>query len=589
MRNITRTWVVSIGVMALLAIGIACAGGTETAPEAAQQPAVAAPVAAEPTAAAAEQMASPEPAMAEKAKYGGVFRSATRRDPPGAWDPLKTNNYDLAVASQPVYGTGHLVRLCRDDIYKICPGLAESWEQSADFTQWTFKIRDNVVWHDGTPFTVEDAKYWLDLVNFGFTAGDKARGPAFFRAEFGDVTAIDVLDGNRVRISLKDPAPQYLNSITNPQRTIAHPTHLMKPRMEQGEVNVAPQDVEWVAMGPFKMTGHEKGVRSEAQRFDQYWEKDEGGQQLPYMDGVIFAFIQDASSMDAAFRSGQLDSGARGAGYYLTPERESRYVADLGDGVWFGRIGGGRSGLAFNTLKEGPLQDVRVRKAISLWVDRQQAIQAIYSGSGHLVTLLAPENPFTNPDFRTWPGWNPETKAQDRAEAMRLLQEAGHTERFTLSLICPNRWLNTCEFTHAQLGGLGIDVDINIVDEAGWSAGRLTLNNDIQIGGGAGTDTIPESAEDALTTYSTSNFAPAKHEDPKVVETFRQLNSTSSLEERVRIWREFERYLLLERVYLAPAFGQLAVVPYRSEVKGLPIPPEGVMNSQDHATTWLDR
>ena len=60
MRSITGSWIVTIGVMALLAVGIACAGGTETESEAAQQPAVAAPAAAEPTAAPAEQMASPE-------------------------------------------------------------------------------------------------------------------------------------------------------------------------------------------------------------------------------------------------------------------------------------------------------------------------------------------------------------------------------------------------------------------------------------------------------------------------------------------------------------------------------------------------
>jgi peptide/nickel transport system substrate-binding protein len=513
---------------------------------------------------------------------------ANRQDPPSAWDPLKTNNYDLPTIGEGLFGSAHLVKVCRENIYTICPGLAESWENNSDFTQWTFKVRNSILWHDGTPFTVDDAKYWLDLVSFGVQGGGKTRLPAFFKAEFGEVRKVEVLEGNRVRITLASPAPQYLFSITNPQRNIAHPRHLVQPRFEKGEVDVAPQDIGWVATGPFKMLKYEKGSRAQVRRFDKYWEKDGQGRQLPYLDGMDFAIIRDPTAMDAAFRTGYLDGGARGAGHYLTPERERGYVRDLGDKVWFARIGASRTGIAFNTLKAGPLQDVRVRKAISLWMDKQAATDGLYGGSGYLFTLLAPENPFTSPDFKTWPGWNKATREQDRAEAKRLMAQAGYAGGFPMNIICVRRWTNLCEFTHAQLAGLGIALDIALVDEAGWNAGRLVLDYHSQIGGTAN-ETTPEATEVQLTVFSKSNFAPAKHEDPKVLDAFRRLNATTALEERARVWRELERYYLLEQVYTVSLFGELAVIPYRSGVKGLPVTPEGVMFNLDFATVWLDQ
>jgi ABC-type transport system substrate-binding protein len=293
--------------------------------------------------------------------------------------------------------------------------------------------------------------------------------------------------------------------------------------------------------------------------------------------------------MDAAFRVGRLEGGARGFGFNLSPERKEGYVRDLGDQVWFYETPTTRAGVGFNVIKPGPLRDVRIRKAISLWVDRQAYLKI--QGFDILSPLLGPTSPFTNPDFATWPGYNTATRERDRAEAKRLLTEAGYPNGgFALTFPCRRIWTSTCEFYHSQLAGLGIEVKLILQDDATWAADRLKADYDLVYGGEATSYiVIPEAAETGITRFSISRYAQPKHEDPKVADFFDRLRRASTTEERVKIWRELERYILLEQVYLLQSSQTVAVVPYRSYVKGLVIPLENDQNDTDFATVWLDK
>jgi peptide/nickel transport system substrate-binding protein len=525
-------------------------------------------------------------------KRGGILTAVLPQDPGGGWDIMRiTIRFPLHMGISPLMSEGNMVRPCREDVFQVCPGLAESWESNSDFTQWTFKIRNNVKWHDGTLFTAEDAKFWLELIAFGAEGGGKKRAPAWFKAEFGDIKKIETLEGNRLRITLGQRAPAYLETISLFFWNITMPRHLAKPRIERGEVDVSPQDLGFVATGPFKFLEYEKGIRHQVRRFDGYWEKDEKGRQLPFMDGIDFVIMRDPSAMDAAFRVGRLDAGARFPGYILTKERKAAYERDLGDRVYFGEIasGGGLGlGLGFNVLKPGPLQDVRVRRAISLWVDKQASIDAYQGGFGYVAPILSPWNRFSSPDFLTWPGVNPATRAADRAEAKRLLAEAGYAKGLELTYNCQRGWLDRCVFFQGQLKELGIDLKFPVLDPAAWSASALTLDYDI-FQTAAGFSTVPEAHESSLSRYSISKVSQAKHEDTKVSEAFQRMNTAASLDERVKLWRELERYMFLEKVYFLPISGNFAVVPYRSHLKGLPIPKEGQMANLEFATAWLDK
>ncbi len=544
------------------------------------------------TAAQPQEGLSASPGGDAEPRRGGVMVLAQRGDPPSAWDYMRTNTNDLPHMANAMFGTTNLIKSCREDVYKICPNLAESWQASSDFTQWTFKVRDGVTWHDGTRFSPEDVKFWMELAFSGASVQGKNRLPAINKANLGDLKSVEVLDGNRVRVTLGRPTVTYLDILNEPRVVPAHPKHLMEQRIAQGDVNVGPQDVGWIGTGPFKMQSYEKGVGGRLRRYDGYWEKDPQGRQLPFLEGIDFAIVRDPSAMDAAFRVGRLDGGARGVPYYMTPERKEAYVRDLGDKVWFAEIGNPASMFDFNVINPGPLQDLRVRKAIALWLDKQASMLALHGGFAYLATYLDPRNPFTSPDFKSWPGFNPDPAARqaDRTEARRLLTEAGYPNGFKISFLIPQRWASYGEFFHEQLRGLGIELELKILDEAAYNGARLTKDYDTQYGGISGGGLIPEAGEVDLTTFTISKGnAAIKHEDQKIADFFARLNRATKLEERVETWRALERYIIVEQVYAVPMSGSFNVVPYRSHVKGQPIPPERILEYLDFATAWLDK
>ena len=303
-------------------------------------------------------------------RYGGILVVANRGDPPAGFDPLRTSSIALHHIAGALFGPGNLVMRCRENMYAVCPYLATSWVTNPGFTEWTFTIRRDVSWHDGSLFTAEDAKFWFELALFRAKVGDRIRAPAYFKGELGDVERVEVLDHDRLRISFSHRNPHFLDVLANPRFKIAHPRHLMQSRIERGDVSINPLDVDLVGLGPFKLESYARGSVIRVRSFDRYWEealKDT----LPYLDGIDYVMIPDSFAMDVAFRGGRLDGGARGQGHYLTAERKRGYIRDLGDDVFFAEIEGGNFRLAFNVLREGPWQDLRVRRAIALWIDKQ--------------------------------------------------------------------------------------------------------------------------------------------------------------------------------------------------------------------------
>ncbi len=627
--------IATFGVLAFVAL--ACAGGDETTAPAAQEPAAAAQPAASAStstdkmetkpsdsamASSMDKMAIPGPtaltptepghiltvanqigansfivAGDETPKPGQIATFGVRRDPPAAFDMMMTTIwYDLHQVGSPVWGSGNLVRPCLENVYAVCPALASEWEHNADFTQWTFTIRDGVKWHDGTAFTVEDAKFWFDLAFTGYKSGDKVRRPAWYATKMGKFRSAEIVGGNQLRITLEERNPLFAEILKTPYFTFAHPRHLVQPKLDEGTTEVAPLDVNLMGTGPYMLEGeYERGVIARVRKNDAYWEKDAQGRQLPYLDGMDFAIMSNPEAMDAAIRVGRLDGGSPGGGYTLSRERYDAYKNDLGDQFYAVQVSSAGpsagSGLAFNVLKEGPWQDVRVRRAMSLWLDRQQAITAV-GGFGVLGGLLNPSNPFSNTDVNEWPGYDPATKAQDREEAKRLLAEAGYAGGgFTMNYNCltTTTWRARCVFLNAQLAELGIELKLDLMDVATWKEAGQSLNYAaIQSAAGV-VSYIPEANEAAMSRFSVSPGAFVKHEDVKVDEYFSRLKSAITLDQRIAVWKEFEKYWLLEQVYSASLSAGLTTIPYRTWTKGRIMGPEEIMAYMDFATVWLDK
>ena len=520
-------------------------------------------------------------------KRGGILVLANRGDPPAGFDTTRTSSIALHHVAGALFGPGNLVMRCRENMYLVCPYLAKSWLPNPSFTEWTFILRNDVFWHDNTPFTPDDVKFWLDLSIFGLKVGDKIRAPAYFEGDLGEIEKVEVLPPDQVRIILKNPNRFFPDILANPRLKIAHPRHLMEPRINDGDLSVSPLDVGLIGLGPFKFDNYEPGSIIQVIRFDNYFEHDVEGNQLPYLDGVDYIIMSDPVAMDIAFRTGRLDGGARGFGHYLSEERLVGYINDLGDDVRFAQIEGGTIRLAFNVLKSGPWQDERVRRAISLWIDKESAIPAVLGGFGWTTPDISPNNPLKDKRFVVWPKFDLAHLDEKRNESKKLMEESGYSDGFSMGHLCRARHTQSCQFLKDQLLGLGIDLQLHIIDEGEWNRARVSLDFDTQPGA-LSVLPIPEGTEGVYGRFSISPDAYSKHEDEKVDKFYRLLRDATTTEGRIDIWRQLQEYLFLEQTYIIPIAEATYVVPYRSYVNGLAIPSEDGHTNTDFATVWLD-
>ncbi len=594
---LTRSGLIGV-FLVLLALAVACSGGTPAPsaqapqqPAPAAAPAAAAPAAdpAAPSAPTSSTFANPAPAPAPAAtsmiKSGGILRVGHRSDPPAAWDSMRSTNYNNTLILPSIYGESNLGMACREEELRICPALAESWESENDFTVWTFKLRDNVNWHDGAPFTAEDVVFWSDLVVNGATTGDRTRQPATNKARFGDLVSVEALDGNRVRFTMAARDHLLLDRLTY-RIFLQHPKHLAESQIRAGNVDVSPVDLGYIGTGPFKFQDYQKGVAIEVRRQDNFWEVDDEGNRLPYLDGIDFFIIKEPAAYHAAFRSRRLDVGLRAGGFYVPFEMVPSYKKSLGDDFWFGQQAGGTSpSLAFNTTRP-PFDDVRVRQAIWLWTDRQSAMDTFSGGYGRLAGMME-GSAWWNDDIETWPGYNPATKAADRAQAKVLLAEAGYGDDFGFTLLAPRTFSRQVEWWLGELAGIA-NVELELLDVAAHDQ-KVSEGNYQAVQGSAVADT----PQDLLTRWGSkdlSPFAKPTHYDPKISDFINRIGQEIDLDAQRTLVKEMERYVMLEQAMYIRGFLGVSLVPYMSYVKGM-YHPETLAPSTyvSYSTVWLDK
>jgi len=313
----------------------------------------------------------------------------------------------------------------------VVPGLAESWEISEDGTTYTFNLREGVTFHDGSAMTAEDVVFSLDRAR---AEGSTNAQPSLF----ANIVSVEAVDDTTVAVTLDGPDGAFLFDMAWGDAVIVAP--------ESAEANATNP----VGTGPFQFAEWVQGDRVELTRYADYWGE------APALEAATFRFVSDPNAAFAAMMAGDVDAFPN----FPAPETLSTFEADPRFTVIVGSTEG-ETILAMNNAQP-PLDDIRVRQAITHAINRQDIIDGAMFGYGTPIgTHFAPHNP----DYVDLTG----NSNYDPDAARALLEEAGATD-LTLRLMLPppSYARRGGEIIAAQLREVGIETEITNLEWAQW-------------------------------------------------------------------------------------------------------------------------
>ncbi len=531
---------------------------------AACQPAPATPAAtvapAKPTAAPTAAAAQPTEAAASKPtgepRRGGILKIVTANDP-ASFDLHQEASILALQAIAPAYNT--LVTI-DPDTGKIVGDLAESFEVSSDGRVFTFRFHPNIKWHDGTPFTAEDARYSFERMR---KPPQGVRSPRAPNLDF--IQSLEAVDGRTFRITLAVPNVAFLENLTA-SWFVVMPKHMLAAGRDMKK--------EVVGTGPFKYKAYTPGVSIELVRNPEYFKAG-----LPYLDGLTVLIVKDALTRLATMRTGQ----AHLTGRIFANLQPSDVETLKGSPVTVVRspgLGGGR--LQMNVTRK-PFDDVRVRQALSISFDRDGAIQSVGDGVGTLGTFLAP-GPWglTETELRQLRGFR-QPKSVDIAQAKELLAEAGLAQGFRTSILTRIQESRLAQYWQAQLKQISVDASIDLQEQAVLAERQANANFDLLATSAYMFTNDPSGLDRIWGTGAPQNYG--KYGNPKVDDLLRQVASAQDPKRRLELTHEVDRLLQQDAPTIQP-FYEEALVGINNSVRGYPTPPSQ-FTLMSYETVWL--
>ncbi len=360
---------------------------------------------------------APSARAAETPRRGGVLLAAIAADAPSL-DPHQEETFATLELVAPCYST--LLQIDPLQYPKVIGDVATEWKIAADGLTYTFKLRQGIRFHDGSPLTAADVKATYEKIVFPPAGVRSIRKNAY-----AAVTSLEAPDANTIVFKLKHPSASLLANLASPWNVI-YPKKYLDKDPNYFKANI-------VGSGPFKFKSHTRGSTFEAERNPDYFIKDR-----PYLDGYKFFVITETSARAAAIRSGRAWIEFR-----TMPLSEVEAIRkQLGDKVVVQDTPAtGIFGIAVNqTIK--PFNDERVRKALTLGLDRYTASRVLYpiASLKDVGGLMRPgtEWAMSDAELQKFPGFGKDIE-KNRAEAKRLLAEAGYPNGIQNGLEEPQR------------------------------------------------------------------------------------------------------------------------------------------------------
>ena len=371
------------------------------------------------------------PAAAQK--QGGSITVGLELDIPG-FDPLKVGVFDTAanIAAALIFDTLTWI----DDDGAAQPRLAESWTHSDDYKVWTFKLRPGVKFHDGTPFNAQ-AVAW----NYARQLDPKNKCRcAFYISSY---TGVEAKDDLTVVFTLRDPAVSFPALLAPPtsNNVVQSPSAI---QAKGDDYNRNP-----VGTGPFIIKSWTAGDRMVLERNPGYWR-----QGWPRLDRIVLRPLPDSQSRFASLLSGESDivwADEFEADNIMKAKKDKALKVHE-------YVGSGASVWAFNT-KVAPFDDVRVRQALVMALDRKKWSQALTNGLSRPAT-----NPYGD---GSWVKCKDDgALPTDPAKAKELLKAYGKPVQFKMLVTATPRGRANGQVMQQFWKQVGADMEIEQVDQA---------------------------------------------------------------------------------------------------------------------------
>jgi ABC-type transport system substrate-binding protein len=386
-------------------------------------------------------------AQAQTPKRGGVLKIADREAPnldPHLSVSFLTHSWASMVYSQLVrFAYGPEQKHSAD--FTVVPDLAEKWEYKNP-TTIVFTLRKGVKFHNKPPVngrevTAEDVKYSVE--RFMARSG--------FRSRLEPVQSVDVVDRYTVRMTLKEPYAPLLNHLANAAYVV------ILPREVEEKLKDFNRPEAMIGTGPFMVKSYQKGVQIAFERNPDYFVKD-----LPYLDGVTIEITPDSTARLALLRAGKVDLGHMWG--YLVPEEAKSLKQTNPEMVSTPTVVVGQ-GLLYMRTDQPPFNDVRVRRAVSLAIDRKAWNDSLLYGEG---CIDAGPVPCAMKDWKLDAAKVDPARAKylvghDLAEAKQLLAQAGHGRGLTVPMFhwpgYAPPWRTYYDLAADNLSKIGVTVD----------------------------------------------------------------------------------------------------------------------------------
>ena len=499
------------------------------------------------------------------AKRGGTLEFAVLVEP-GNYDCHGNISFAFLHPVAPHYST--LLKFDAPNYPQIVGDLAESWNVSPDRLTYTFKLRPNILFHDGSKLTSADVKASYERIVHPPAGVVSAR-----KVDYAAIASIDTPDPRTVVFHLQWPEAAMLANFASPWNCIYSAAKLAEdPQFPKTHI---------LGTGPFVFAEHVKGQFWRGVRWDKYFQPGK-----PYLDGYRADFMTGAAVM-SGYKSGHIAAEFRG----VTPVQRDELTEALGDRIevsespWLSNLL-----VSFNS-KRPPFNDARVRRALSLAIDRWGAAAKLQNTTflKYVGGVMRPGSSMATPEAElvTIPGFSRDIAAS-REEAKRLLAEAGvHDLKLTLMV----RDIPMPHYAGADLlAESWREIGVTTTQDRRniWDWQKVIDGGDFDVALDFSGDFYDDPTIQ-LTKFVSHDLSPINYSgstDRFLDALFIGQALTSDPRQRAKIVRDFERHALTE-AYTVPLLWWNRIVATSASLKGWAITPSHFIG-QDLTDVWLE-